>query len=166
MTLWLACARVHGQLILNNYLQKSKYLLFLAIFFRGMRAFLRKGDLFLSCACVVGRVTSLMIWIYLRKYKHGKIMIIFPLVFRETSSRSSHKRCSVKKVFFWKVQRKTPVLESLFKKRPWHSCFPMNFANSLKTSFLKEHLRGCFCMLLFGWEHVQLGLWLWKQSEK
>ena len=76
-------------------------------------------------------------------------MIIFPLVFRETSSRSSHKRCSVKKVFFWKVQRKTPVLESLFKKRPWHSCFPMNFANSLKTSFLTERLRWLLLYVAF-----------------
>ena len=54
-------------------------------------------------------------------------------------------------MFFWKIQRKTPVLESFFKKRPWHSCFPMNFANSLRTPFLTEHRRWlllyvAFCM--------------------
>ena len=30
---------------------------------------------------------------------------------------------------------------TLFKKRFWHRCFPLNFAKFLRTSFLKEHLR-------------------------
>ena len=28
----------------------------------------------------------------------------------------------------------------LLKKRLWHSCFPVNFAKFLRTSFFKEHL--------------------------
>ena len=30
---------------------------------------------------------------------------------------------------------------TLFKKRLWQSCFPVNFAKFLRTLFLKEHLR-------------------------
>ena len=29
----------------------------------------------------------------------------------------------------------------LLKKRPWHRCFPVNFAKFLRIPFLKEHLR-------------------------
>ena len=48
------------------------------------------------------------------------------------------QRCSVKKVFlkFCKIYRKTPVLESLFKKRLWHKYFPVNFAEFLRAPFL------------------------------
>ena len=34
---------------------------------------------------------------------------------------------------------------TLLKKRLWHRCFPVNFAKSLRTPFLAEHLR---CLLL------------------
>ena len=30
---------------------------------------------------------------------------------------------------------------TLFKKRVWHSCFPVNFAKFLRTTFIIEHLR-------------------------
>ena len=33
------------------------------------------------------------------------------------------------------------VTETLFKKRLWHSCFPVNFAKFLRTPFLMENLR-------------------------
>ena len=36
---------------------------------------------------------------------------------------------------------------TLFKKRLWHSCFPMNFAKFSITSFLKEHLRWLLLLL-------------------
>ena len=29
---------------------------------------------------------------------------------------------------------------TLFKKRLWHRCFPVNFVKFLRTPFLKEHL--------------------------
>ena len=29
---------------------------------------------------------------------------------------------------------------NFIKKRLWHRCFPVNFAKSLRTPFLKEHL--------------------------
>ena len=34
---------------------------------------------------------------------------------------------------------------TLFKKRLWHRCFPVNFAKFLRTPFFTEHLR---CLLL------------------
>ena len=36
-----------------------------------------------------------------------------------------------------------------FKKRLWHSCFPVNFVKFLKTSFYIEHL--WFLLLMFRW---------------
>ena len=76
--------------------------------------------------------------------------------------RSSHRRCSVKKVFskftgehlcrslfFDKVLQGThfthftrPV--TLLKKRYWHRCFPVNFAKFLRTLFLYNTSGGCF----------------------
>ena len=69
--------------------------------------------------------------------------------------RSSHQRCSMKKgglrnftkftgkhlcqsLFFNKVAGLRPA--TLFK-RPWHRCFPVNFAKFLRTPVLTEHLR-------------------------
>ena len=37
-----------------------------------------------------------------------------------------------------------PRLATLFKKRPWHRCFPVNFVKFGRTPFLTEHL----CWLL------------------
>ena len=45
---------------------------------------------------------------------------------------------------FTKIYRKTPVPESLSKKRLWHRCFPANFVKFLRTPFFIEHL----CWLL------------------
>ena len=42
--------------------------------------------------------------------------------------RSSHRRCSVKKVF----------LETLLKKGLWHRCFSENFGKFARTSFLQN----------------------------
>ena len=69
--------------------------------------------------------------------------------------RSSHRRCSVRKgvlrnsakftgkhlcqsLFFDKVVG--PRAATLLKKRLWHSCFSVNFAEFLRTPFLTEHL--------------------------
>ena len=41
-------------------------------------------------------------------------------------------RCSQK---FRKIQRKTPVPESLFLPETWHRCFPVSFAKFLRTPF-------------------------------
>ena len=37
----------------------------------------------------------------------------------------------------------------LLKKRPWHRCFPVNFANFLRTPFLQNTSGGCFWRLDF-----------------
>ena len=34
---------------------------------------------------------------------------------------------------FLKIHRKTPVPATLLKRRPWHRCFPVNFAKFLRT---------------------------------
>ena len=47
-------------------------------------------------------------------------------------------------LFYNKVAGLGP--STLFKKRPWHRCFPVNFAEFLTTPFLIEHLR---CLLLY-----------------
>ena len=71
-------------------------------------------------------------------------------------SRSSHQRCSLRKVsrgnfakfagkylcqglFFNKVAGLKPA--TLLKKRFWHRCFPVNFVKFRRTPFYKEHLR-------------------------
>ena len=70
--------------------------------------------------------------------------------------RSSHPRCSVKKgalrnfakfsgkhlcqsLFFYKVAGIRP--STLFIKKLWHSCFPVNFAKFLGTPFLENTSR-------------------------
>ena len=70
--------------------------------------------------------------------------------------RSSHPRCSVKKgalrnfakfsgkhlcqsLFFYKVAGIRP--STLFIKKLWHSCFPVNFAKFLGTPFLQNTSR-------------------------
>ena len=66
--------------------------------------------------------------------------------------RSSRPEVFCKKgVFrnFAKCTRKPPkkqvpkreFIKTLFKKRLWHSCFPVNFTKFLRTPFLIEHLR-------------------------
>ena len=66
--------------------------------------------------------------------------------------RSSHRRCSIKKLFLKILQnpQKTHVLESLFKRvaalkacnfiktRLLHRCFPMNIAKFLRLPILKN----------------------------
>ena len=82
--------------------------------------------------------------------------LLFTIVFRDETNRSSSSqmffKIDVQK--FRKFHRKTPVLEeSLFnkvaglkdcnfiKKRLQHRCFPVKFANFLRTPFFTEHLR-------------------------
>ena len=67
--------------------------------------------------------------------------------------RSSHRRCSVRKgiisnfekftvkrlcqsLFFNKVADLRPA--TLLKKRLWYTCFPVNFAKFLRTTFLQN----------------------------
>ena len=74
-------------------------------------------------------------------------MIVFAIAIQMTI-RSSHQRCSVTKSvlknfakfrgkhlcqvhFFIKVASPTTLL----KERPWHRCFPVNFAKFLRTPF-------------------------------
>ena len=58
--------------------------------------------------------------------------------------RSSHRRCSVKKVFLeisQNLQENTYARVSFSKKRLWHRCFPVNFPKFLRTPFLQNTSR-------------------------
>ena len=50
-------------------------------------------------------------------------------------------------LFFNKVADLKPA--TFLKKRLWHRCFPVNFAEFLRTSFLTEHLRWLLLNLRF-----------------
>ena len=56
------------------------------------------------------------------------VTVVFMLKFR------SHLRCSIKKVFLKNFAKFTGTL---FKKRFWLRCFPVNFAKFLRTPFLQ-----------------------------
>ena len=65
--------------------------------------------------------------------------------------RSSHQRCSLRKGFLEiskNLQENTCARVSFSikkeKKRPWHRCFPVNFAKFLGTPFLENTSGGCF----------------------
>ena len=61
--------------------------------------------------------------------------------------RSSHRKCSVNKVFLKnrKIQRKSSMLESLFNRvAEAEACFPVNFAKLLRTHFLQSSSGGCY----------------------
>ena len=49
--------------------------------------------------------------------------------------------CSVKKVFLEISQNSQTPPATFLKKRLWHKCFPVNFAEFLRTAFFIEHLR-------------------------
>ena len=46
-------------------------------------------------------------------------------------------------LFFNKVAGLRPA--TLFKKRPWRRCFPLNIANFLRNLLLQNTYSGCFC---------------------
>ena len=65
-----------------------------------------------------------------------------------TPIRSSHQKCSVEKVFLEISQNsqenscvRVLFMPTLFKKRLWHRCFPVNFAKYLRTPFLQNTSR-------------------------
>ena len=80
----------------------------------------------------------------------------------EEQNRSSHRRCSIEKVFLEILQnsrKNTSVRASFFnklqvepssllKKRLWHRCFPVNLAKFLRTPLLTEHLRWLLLLIL------------------
>ena len=66
--------------------------------------------------------------------------------------RSSHRRCSVKKVFL-KISQNSQEntcdrVSFLIKLQVCHRCFPVNFVKFLRTHFFTERLR--WLLLLLG----------------
>ena len=85
--------------------------------------------------------------------------------------------CSVKKVFIKMLQNAqentcTRVffeccrLRSaiLLKKRPWHRCFPVNFAKFSRTSFFVEHLRWLLLSVNKRVEMVMISVFIVKNT--
>ena len=86
---------------------------------------------------------------------------------------SSHRRCSVIKVFLKisLILQETPVLESLFnkvaglqacnfiKKRLQHRYFPVKIAKFFKKTFFEEYLRKTASVVSFSW-HLFWSLFL------
>ena len=89
---------------------------------------------------------------------------IFPLLIL---FRSSHRRCSIKKVFF-KISQNSQEnicakVSFILKRRLWHRCFPVNFAKVLRTPFLQNtsgqlllFIQMCKDLLSFRWFSVVL----------
>ena len=65
--------------------------------------------------------------------------VTYPFYFIFSTYRSSHRRCSVKKGV-------RP--ETLLEKRLWHRCFPLNFAEFLRTCVLQNQLQNTSRRLL------------------
>ena len=74
-------------------------------------------------------------------------------VFLEISRNSRENTCA--RVFFNKVAGLRPA--TLFKKRLWHRCFPVNFAKVLGAQFFTEKLR----WLLLGGNQRLSAKWYW-----
>ena len=86
-------------------------------------------------------------WMYRRPFYGGLDLIksYLPHVsidFLAITSRSSHWRCSVKKVFLEILQNSQ---ENIYARAYFliklQACFPVNFAKYLRTPFLTEYLR-------------------------
>ena len=74
-------------------------------------------------------------------------------VLRTFAKFTGKHRCQ--SLFLNKVAGLKPA--TLLKKRPWHRCFPVNFAKVLRTPFLIEHLRWLlllFIMIVKVWSYI------------
>ena len=93
-------------------------------------------------------------WVPLLNFEGGSgSRVPGPVVLVPLLHHAAVRRCFSKKIKIRNMQRKTPVLESLFnkvaglkacnfiKKRLKHSCFPVNIEKILRAAFFKEHLR-------------------------
>ena len=70
---------------------------------------------------------------------------VFAFWFNISSTEAVSQGCSVKKVFL-EISRNSQEntcgrVSFLLKKRLWHRCFPLNFAEFLRTSFFTKQLR-------------------------
>ena len=93
---------------------------------------------------------TLLLWIFLSlalQYQLAEVVVpavFYKKVFLKNSQNSHENKCV--SLFFNKVAGLRPA--TLLKKRSRHECFPVNFANFLKTLFLKEPLRWLLLNLL------------------
>ena len=60
-------------------------------------------------------------------------------------------------LFFNKVTGLRPA--TLWRKRLWHRCFPMNFAKFLRTPFFKEHLWRLLLLFTTRWCYTKFNIY-------
>ena len=92
-------------------------------------------------------------WIFKHIFQNFHNILSLTVVFNEGILKAVVQRCSVKKVFLeisqnsqentctrvsFLIRLQRPA--TLFKKRRWHRCFPVNFVKFLGTPFYTEHL--------------------------
>ena len=111
-----------------------------------------------KCVCCSQKSEGAIIGILLKKTCNFiRKRLQYCKVYKNT--RSSHQRCSIIKVVLINFAKFTgkPLCQSLFlnkvaalrsatllRKRPWHRCFPVNFAKFIRTPFLQNTSGGCF----------------------
>ena len=113
-----------------------------------------------------------MVWnifnIFYRKFqvnlseKYQISSLIIPWESHEVYSEAVARRSSVKKVFLKALQNSQENIcgrvfffnqvadlrpTTWLKKRPWHKCFPVNFAKFLRTHFLYNTYGSCFWII-------------------
>ena len=108
-------------------------------------------------------------------FHEKQFLSVLPIL--DKTYRSSHQRCSVKKVFLeilQNSQENTCARDSFWiklqawglKKSLWHRCFPVNFANCLKAPFLQNTsgrlLQNLHCF--FSYLYLQRLLWYFSKS--
>ena len=69
-----------------------------------------------------------------------KILVHEKRIFKKTLVRTG-EHFSSGCFCFW-ISEAAPA--TLFKKRLWHTCFPVNFAKFLRTPFFTDFSGGCF----------------------
>ena len=108
-------------------------------------------------------------------FHEKQFLSVLPIL--DKTYRSSHQRCSVKKVFLEILQNSQEnacARDSFWiklqawglKKSLWHRCFPVNFANCLKALFLQNTsgrlLQNLHCF--FSYLYLQRLLWYFSKS--
>ena len=74
----------------------------------------------------------LLSWAKFWSIRSSRPELFCEMVLLEISQNSQENSC-VRASFLIKLQVSRPA--TLFKKRPWHRCFPVNFAKFLRTLF-------------------------------
>ena len=112
-------------------------------------------EIYIFCVLKMIAVISKLLFIFLlhthtQKYTNSAFSSRMVFSLPQSFFRSSHQRCSVRKVFLEISQNSQENTcasarpETLLKKRLSHRCFHVNFVKFLRTLFLQNTSGGCF----------------------